>query len=108
MRMIDKKEIQAAYKKEAGSLIKKIEEELTFLSGQRDANDERRLFRLFRYSHTLKGISGICRYYKVEEAAKSMEDIFRITKDKKRKINLKDKGLIGKKLNVCKRLLEKR
>jgi chemotaxis protein histidine kinase CheA len=101
MGIIDKKDVQDAYKKEAGSLIKKIGKELN------RPNNDSRIFRLFRYAHTLKGISGTCGCYKIEEAVKPIAEIFRAAKDDKLKISPEDKVLIKKNLNVCERLLKR-
>lgn len=107
MGLIDRKDVQSAYKKEAGSLIKKIKKGLSSFSEKRTARDARRLFRLFRYAHTLKGISGTCGYYKIETAAQSVTEIFRAAKDGERKLGAKDKVVIRKKLNACEKHLER-
>jgi chemotaxis protein histidine kinase CheA len=101
MGIMDKKDFQDAFKKEAGSLMNKIGKEL-----YRTYNDSR-ISRLFRYAHTLKGISGTCGYYKIEEAAGSMMEIFRTAKDGKFEISPGDKILIVKNLKECGKLLKK-
>lgn len=101
MGVLDNKDIQDAFKKEAGSLINKMGKELSRL------NNDSRIFRLFRYAHTLKGISGTCGYYRIEEAAKSIAEIFRAAKDGELEISPKDKVSIKKNLNVCEKLLKK-
>lgn len=102
MGVIDQKGIQEAFKKEAGSLIKKIEKELV------RSNNDSRIFRLFRYAHTLKGISGTCGFYKIESAAKSITEIFRAAKEGKVAISPKNKVTIKKNLKVCEELLKRK
>jgi len=106
MGIIDKEGIRDAYKKEARALITKIEKGLSSFNESRITSDERRIFQLFRYAHTLKGISGTCGYYKIEEAARAMEEIFQAAKDSKFGISVKDKDLIRKKLKACEGLLK--
>ncbi|MFH1798874.1 MAG: Hpt domain-containing protein [Candidatus Omnitrophota bacterium] len=114
MGTIDSKSIQDAYKKEARSLIKKISKELSFLNSQRNTANGiryteygRRLFSLFRYAHTLKGISGTCGDYKIEEIAKSVTEIFQTAKDGKFEISPKDKIMIMEKLKTCEEFIKK-
>ncbi len=107
MGILDNKDIQSAYKKEAGSLIKKIKKELSSFNKQQTTNNKLHIFHLFRYAHTLKGISGTCGCYKIEEAAKSIAEIFRAAKDRELEISPEDKGLVKKNLNVCEKLLKR-
>lgn len=109
MSIADKKEIQDLYKKEAGSLINKIEKGLSRLNNKLPTtNYKQQLFQLLRYAHTLKGISGTCGCYKIEEAAKPILELFRAAKDGKLEISLKDKALVKEKLKVCEKLLKKK
>lgn len=114
MRIINNKRIQDLYKKEAESLIRKIKIGLSSLNaprptvhGSRSSSHVPRLFHLFRYAHTLKGISGTCGKYKIEAAAKSITEIFRAAKDGEIEINAKDKVMIKKKLKECEKLLRR-
>jgi len=108
MGIIDKKEVQSAFKKEAGSLINKIEKELNRLNNDpRSKIHDSRIFRLFRYAHTLQGISGTCGYYKIEETAKSIAEIFRAAQDGKLEISPEDKVTVRKKLKACEELLKR-
>jgi chemotaxis protein histidine kinase CheA len=103
---MDKKDVQDAFLKEAGSLIHKIEKGLSRLnSNSRSAIYDSQILRLFRYAHTLKGISGTCGYYEMEEAAKLIEEIFGAAKDGKHEMSPKDRLSIKKSLYVCDTLL---
>lgn len=106
MGIIDRKDVQSAFRKEARSLIKKLGKGLSLLNKQQTTNNKLQLFGLFRHAHTLKGISGICGYYKVEEFAKSITEIFQSAKDGKRGIGAKDKVAIRKKLKECEKFLK--
>jgi len=107
MGIIDNKDVREAFKKEAGSLIKKIKINLSRIdNAPRLTLHASRIFRLFRYAHTLKGISGTCGYYRIEAAAKSMAEIFRAAKDGKLEISPGDKASIKKNINVCEKLLK--
>jgi chemotaxis protein histidine kinase CheA len=102
MGILDNKSVQDAFMKEAGNLVRRIEKGLC---GPKNASQA---LRLFRYAHTLKGISGTCGYYRIEEAVKPIAEIFRAAKDGKLEISPKDKVSIKKNLNVCKKLLKKK
>lgn len=105
-KITDRKDVQSAYKKEARSLISNVRKGLCRLNYKlRTTNYKLQLFSLFRHAHTLKGISGTCGHYEIEEAAKSIEEIFRAAKDGKREIGAKDKVAIKKNLKVCEKLL---
>jgi chemotaxis protein histidine kinase CheA len=107
MGIMDKKDIQDAFFKEARSLVIKIEKELDWIdNSSRPAIQDSRMFRLFRYAHTLKGISAMCGSFIIEEAAESMAEIFRTVKDGKHEIRFEEKILIRKNLDVCENFLK--
>lgn len=107
MSITERKDVQDAYKKETGSLINKIGKDLKRLNNDPLSKiHDSQIYRLFRYAHTLQGISGTCGYHKIEEAAKSIAEIFRAAKDGKLEISAMDKILIRKSLNECEKFLK--
>jgi len=108
MGIIDNKDVREAFKKEAGSLIKKIKINLSRIdNAPRSTLHASRIFRLFRHAHTLKGIAGTCGHYGIEAAAEPIVEIFRAAKDGPLEISPKDKVLVKKNLNVCEKLLKR-
>jgi chemotaxis protein histidine kinase CheA len=107
MGILNKIEIQDAYIKEAGMLIKKIDKDFHRLNeDSRNTVRGSRIFRLYRHAHTLKGISGTCGCYKMEEAAKSITEIFRAMKDDNHGMSATEIDSVEKNLQVCEKLIQ--
>lgn len=106
MGIIGRKGIRAAYEKEAESLITRLEKGLEgFKTGKQGASIKARLFRLFVYAHTLKGISGTCGYTEIEEAAGVITEIFRAARDGAG-ISLENMASFSKNVEMCKKSLK--
>ena len=93
-------------KEEAQDLINKMKEGLSFLkNGTIDANADVQTKELFRYAHTLKGLSAAIGLPEIEEIARVLERIFKEGKPEKLKHTIDTSLLLVRGLDACQKLL---
>lgn len=101
------KEIQDTFKKEAPELLAQMLKGLSVLKSAPKAAVKKQVIRdIFRSAHTLRCISGMLGYAKIEEIAKPITEAFRLAEDSNLKIDGKFIALIVEGVNVCDLLLQ--
>lgn len=107
MDILNNKEIQDTFKKEASELLEQMIKGLSILKSAPKAAVKKPVIRdIFRSAHTLRCISGMLGYAKIEEIAKPITEAFRLAIEGNRKIDAEFIALIFEGVNVCGLLLQ--